>query len=75
MENCLPQANKPLRQGYGLSSQEISQVLSWQHGEDVSETCRKKLNAKINSLIQVCSITLDPNDRSLCTKNCLYSTN
>lgn len=56
MENCLPQANKPLRQGYGLSSQEISQVLSWQHGEDVSETCRKKLNAKINSLIQVCSI-------------------
>ncbi|XP_002166712.2 uncharacterized protein LOC100202097 isoform X1 [Hydra vulgaris] len=46
------EANKPLRQGFGLTNEEIAQILSWQHGEDLSESCRKKLNFRISTLIQ-----------------------
>ena len=47
------QANKVLRAGYGLTNTEIGQILSWQHGADLSESCRKKLNHRVNTLLQV----------------------
>jgi len=46
------EANKVLRHGYGLTNSEIGQILSWQHGADLSESCRKRLNQKINQLLQ-----------------------
>lgn len=48
----ISEANKSLRHGYGLTNQEIGQVLSWQHGEDMSESCRKRLNQRISNLVQ-----------------------
>ncbi|XP_065675932.1 uncharacterized protein LOC136072012 isoform X2 [Hydra vulgaris] len=53
------EANKPLRQGFGLTNEEIAQILSWQHGEDLSESCRKKLNFRISTLIQDCCSPTD----------------
>jgi len=46
------EANKVLRHGYGLTNLEVGQILSWQHGGDLSESCRKRLNHRINQLIQ-----------------------
>ena len=45
--------NKLLRNGYGLTNSEVSQILCWQHGEDLAESSRKKLNYQVNNLIQV----------------------
>ena len=50
--NILLEVNKPLRHAYGLTNEELSQIFSWQHGEDLSESSRKKLNLRIDSLIQ-----------------------
>lgn len=46
------EGNKLLRSGYGLSNAEMGQILCWQHGEDLNESTRKKLNLQVNNLIQ-----------------------
>ncbi|XP_066933893.1 uncharacterized protein [Clytia hemisphaerica] len=46
------EGNKLLRSGYGLSNAEVSQILCWQHGEDMTESSRKRLNQQVNQLIQ-----------------------
>jgi len=43
--------NRSLRYGYGLSKQDLAAILSWMHGEDLSESARKTLNLKVDGLI------------------------
>ena len=49
--------NRSLRYGYGLSKQDLAGILSWMHGEDLSESARKTLNLKVDGLILVRYLT------------------
>eukprot|EP00794_Sanderia_malayensis_P018899 gene18899-20801_t len=46
------EVNRSLRYGYGLSKEDLASILSWKHGEDLSESTRKALNQRVDSLIQ-----------------------
>ncbi|XP_065065333.1 uncharacterized protein LOC135691407 [Rhopilema esculentum] len=45
------EVNRTLRYGYGLSKEDLAAILSWMHGEDLSESARKHLNLKVDGLI------------------------